>query len=151
MSGSLRIGEVAKRAGVSVDTLRYYERRALLGEPRRLPSGYRLFGSDSVRRVRFIRRAQELGFSLAEIAELLALRVGPGTHCQDVQRAARRRLDEIELRLARLAAMRRVLHELLRACARRSRTEECPILAALDAEEGVERERARRLRAERRA
>ena len=82
---TLTVGQLAKRAGVGVPTIRFYERRGLLPEPERRPSGYRQYVSDSVQRVRFIRHAQELGFSLREVQELLSLSRDPGSSCADVR------------------------------------------------------------------
>ena len=129
---TLRIGQVSKLAGVTVESVRFYERRGLVPSPRRLRSGYRVFGPDAVRRIRFVRHAQELGFSLDEISELLSLRVHARTSCGSVQEAAQRRLADVETKLARLSSIRSCLLELLSACSRREATEPCPILGALD-------------------
>jgi DNA-binding transcriptional MerR regulator len=86
--GSLTIGEVAKQAHVRIETLRYYERTGLVASPPRSESNYRLYPQETVRRVQFIKRAQELGFSLKEIMELLSLRTTPETPCVDIRRRA---------------------------------------------------------------
>src|SRR5262245_11414989 len=95
----LTIGEVARRAGVGVETVRFYEREGRLDEPARRASGYRQYGEDAVARLRFIRRAKELGFSLKEIAELLALRADPATTRADVRRRAETKVADIEAKV----------------------------------------------------
>lgn len=131
---TLTIGQLAKRAGVNLETIRYYERRSLLPEPARRASGYRQYPPNAVARIRFIKRAQELGFSLNEIAELLSLRVDVQTVCYEVQRLTETKVAEIEQKLLMLQRMRQVLTELLHHCQTRQPTGECPILAALDSE-----------------
>ena len=106
---TLRIGEVAGRAGVNVQTLRFYERRGLLPEPPRRASGYREYAPESVRRVRFIKRAQELGFTLAEVEELLRLREDPRIPCREVRATAETKIADIEEKMRRLRAMRAAL------------------------------------------
>lgn len=128
---ALRIGEVSKLTGVTVESVRYYERRGLLAPARRLRSGYRAFGTDAVARIRFVRQAQALGFSLEEIAALLALHPSDRASCDRVRRAAEARLAEVEQKLARLRAIRDGLAELVAACARREPSSTCPILGAL--------------------
>lgn len=131
----MRIGELATRAAVNVQTLRYYERRGLLPEPARRQSGYRQYDNDAVRRVRFIKHAQALGFTLEEIAALMALRVNPGTACPEVESRAEATIGRIDRHIADLRRMRRVLAGLTRACVRQHRTGDCPILQALDDED----------------
>src|SRR5256712_12252132 len=96
---ALRTSDVAKQGGVNLETIRYYERRGLLPKPPRTPAGYRAFGADAVRRLRFIRHAQELGFSLREVKELLALRVDTRTSCADVRKRAEAKLADIDQKL----------------------------------------------------
>lgn len=132
MRQNLTIGAIAKMAGVGVQTLRYYERRALLSPARRSAAGYRLFGAETVRRVRFIRHAQALGFSLEEIAELLTLRVTHPRQCDDVREAAERTRNRVRERMVDLRRMERTLDRLVHACENRRRTESCPILTALE-------------------
>src|SRR6476646_5576183 len=107
MSGRLQIGEVAKRAGVSIDTLRYYEKLKLLHRPARTSGGFRLFAPENVERVRFIRQAQELGFSLHEIKGLLT--TGGAEECRKVRDLLRRKLTELDDRLKAMKGFRRVL------------------------------------------
>ena len=143
MVTDLRIGELAKRSGITVETVRYYERRGLLAKPRRLVSGYRSFPPEAIRRIRFVRRARELGFSLNEIAELLSLRVRKGARCQLVRSTAERRRRDVESKIARLTAVHAALAKLIAACSEQSATDDCPILAALEGEQDwVERETA---------
>src|SRR5262249_40809564 len=105
----MRIGEVAARASVHVETLRYYERRGLLREPKRQPSGYRSYGEDSVRLVRFIKRAQVLGFTLSEIEELMRLAEGGPESCREVRAVTRAKIQDLDQRITSLVAMRRSL------------------------------------------
>lgn len=128
----MSIGTLAKSAGVSVQTIRYYERRGLLGEPRRKASGYRQFEPSTLERLRFIRRAQELGFTLSEIAELLELRLDPGTTAAQVKERAERKIDDIEGKLRDLERIRHALTHLAGKCSGGSGpTGDCPLLEAL--------------------
>ena len=131
----LKIGEVAEQGGVNLQTIRYYEREGLLQEPPRLPSGYRTFPESAVRRVRFIKRAQELGFSLAEIRELFSLTGNADAGAQDVRERARAKLADIEEKIQSLRAMKHALTALAESCPGRGPLSECPILDALDAKE----------------
>ncbi|MBI3185134.1 MAG: MerR family DNA-binding protein [Myxococcales bacterium] len=131
---SLTIGSVAKAAEVGVETIRFYEREGLIAEPPRRASGYRQYPPQTVRRVRFIRRAKDLGFTLKEVGELLSLRVDPSTACPDVREMTRAKIQHIEQRIAELSRMREVLERLARACRGRGPTSECPILDLLDQE-----------------
>ena len=110
----LRIGEVASRTGVSIDTLRYYEKRRLLGRAKRSSGGFRLFAHEAVERVLFIKQAQQLGFSLAEIGELLA--IGGAEECRKVRDLLQRKLTELDDRLKAMKSFRRVLTKHLAAC-----------------------------------
>jgi len=131
----LTIGQVAKRAGIGVETVRFYEREGLLEEPQRRPSGYRQFEEGVVSRLRFIRRAKELGFTLKEIKELLSLKLDPQTTCADVKGQAEAKIADIEGKIESLRRMKQVLVKLAKACSGRSETRDCPILEALDGEE----------------
>lgn len=134
---ALTIGRVAKGAGVEISTLRYYERRGLLSRPGRTRAGYRQYPEDEVLRVRFIRRAQGLGFALEEIRGLLALRVRTGKRCGEVARAAHATRDRLRERRRELLQMERALNRMIRACRQGRATDDCPILDAL--EPGVDR------------
>jgi MerR family mercuric resistance operon transcriptional regulator len=132
---SLTIGSLAKAAQVNLQTIRYYEREGLLPEAPRRPSGYRMFSSDSVRRVRFIKRAQELGFSLAEIKELLALRINEERGSANVRTLAQGKITDIEQKIRTLQAMKKALKNLSERCPGCGPISECPILASLDPKE----------------
>jgi Hg(II)-responsive transcriptional regulator len=134
----MRIGTAAEQAGVNVQTLRYYERRGLLPRPPRRGSGYREFPDDAVRIVRFIKRAQDLGFTLDEIEELLRLRQDKGRDRARIRSVAERRVRQIEQKIAELQAMKRALSHLVHCCEEES-TLECPIIEALDGVAGGSR------------
>jgi Hg(II)-responsive transcriptional regulator len=127
----MRIGAAAEQAGVNVQTLRYYERRGLLPRPPRRESGYREFPGEAVRVVRFIKRAQELGFSLDEIEELLKLRDDKRRDRVRIRGIAERRVRQIDRKIAELHAMKKALARLLHCC-REGSTLQCPIIEALD-------------------
>lgn len=131
--------ELARRAGVNVQTVRFYERKGLLPAPPRTPGGYRRYDADALRRLRFIKHAQEIGFSLREIDELLSLRIDAGRACADVRRHAHDKIAEVDRRLRKLEQMRQVLARLVERCDRDPAPSDCPILEALDEETfGVE-------------
>lgn len=131
---SLTIGQVAKQTNIGLETIRFYEREGLIESPPRLPSGYRAYPPETVPRVRFIRTAKELGFSLKEIGELLALRVDPVESCAQAKVIAEDKIADIDNRLRTLQRMRRALRKLVNACDAREATSECPILESLDKE-----------------
>ena len=130
---SLSIGQLAQQAGVAIDTVRYYERNALLAPSGRLASGYRRYGATELKRLRFIRRAKALGFSLDDIRDLLTL--SDERDVAQVKRAAQRKLGDIEQRIAELERIRAGLNALINACPGHGRAEACPILNALTQEE----------------
>jgi Hg(II)-responsive transcriptional regulator len=134
----MRTGQVARQAGVNVETLRYYERRGLLQAPPREDSGYRAYGADAVRVVRFVKRAQELGYSLADVEALLELEGGGPNSCEAAQRVTEDRIAELDRRIADLQAMRGSLEKLLATCHRPLSERACPLIhsIALDAEKG---------------
>ena len=132
---TLTIGQVAKEAGVGVETLRYYEREGLVKEPPRRVSGYRQYPEDVVKRIHFIKRAQELGFSLKEIAELLALRVDQETPSIEVKRRAEAKLVDIERKVEELLRMKRALEQITQLCNGQGPISDCPILDALERED----------------
>ena len=135
----LTSGQLAEGAGVGIETIRYYERKGLLPPPARSRSGYRRFPAESVDRLRSIRQAQHLGFSLKEIQELLSLRIDPKASCSEVRQRAQAKIDEIEQRLRGLQRIREVLWRLIEACGGRGPTAACPILEALEASENDDR------------
>lgn len=128
----LTIGQVANAANVNVQTIRYYERRGLFPTPRRTLAGYRQYAADAVARLRFIKHAQDLGFSLQEIQELLKLRVRHRGACDAVARKARQKVEVVEHRIRDLRRMKRTLERLAAACATRRPTDDCPILEVLE-------------------
>ena len=134
----LTIGELAQRAQLGAETLRYYERLGLLAPEQRTASGYRLYAPQALERLDFIRRAQALGFSLADIGELLALHARPEADMGAVRAIAAHRLAEIDAKLDDLQRMKAGLRTLLDACPGHGPTAQCPILAALqDKKENV--------------
>jgi Hg(II)-responsive transcriptional regulator len=128
------VGELAKQANVHVETLRYYERRGLIPKPHRTVSNYRVYSSENLRRVKFIKQAQGLGFSLNEIKKLLALRATPRARCVDVRRYATHKIEDIDARIRSLARMRKTLEKLLDECHGNRLATQCPILESLDSE-----------------
>ena len=132
---SLTIGKVAKRAGVGVETVRFYEREGLIPQPARRSSGYRQYQPDAIRRIQFIRHAKELGFTLKEIAELFELRVDPESTCADVRKRARAKIADIDQKIERLVRMKSALGRLVNKCRGKGPTSECPILEELAREE----------------
>jgi Cu(I)-responsive transcriptional regulator len=129
------IGKLAKAIGIGAGTLRYYEQLGLLAPAQRTASGYRMYGEDAARRLRFIRRAQALGFSLEEIAELLALSDNPRAGAREVKKATRAKIADIEARIAALRRMKRGLEALDTRCTGHGPTAACPILAALNGDD----------------
>lgn len=132
---SIGIGALAHRAGVRIDTVRYYERNGLLAPKRRLASGYRRYGATELSRLRFIRRAQALGFTLKEIQELLEL--SSRRDVARVKRAAQQKLADVERRLSDLERMRQGLSTLIDACPGHGRAADCPILKALGGQDSA--------------
>ena len=128
----LTIGKVARLAGVGVETIRFYEREGLIEGPPRGPSGYRQYPGETVTRIRFIKRAKELGFSLKEIKELLELRIDPETTCADIRTRADAKINDIDEKVTTLRKMKAALERLTAACRGRGPTSECPILEALE-------------------
>lgn len=132
---SLTIGQVAEQAGVGLETVRFYERKGLIAEPDRKPSGYRQYDESVVDRLRFIRRAKDLGFTLAEIKDLLSLRIDPGSTCSDVKTRAEAKIADISEKICSLQLMKKALLKLSKECQSQGATSECPILEALGSEE----------------
>ena len=134
MVSELTIGKLAKAVGVNIQTVRYYERRKLLSPTTRKSSGYRLYGDDAHRRLRFIRNAQRLGFTLHEIAELVNLRVSSVDRCGDVQRKAQAKLVEVKAKVKDLQTLARALGDLIQTCEAGQVTDRCPLLNRLEDE-----------------
>jgi MerR family copper efflux transcriptional regulator len=130
---SLTIGQLARRAGVGIETVRFYERQGLLPKPPRTPSGYRQYSPDALGRLAFISRAKALGFALREIAELLALDASREATCDDVKERAQRKLAETEAQLAELTRVRDTLRGLIAQCGT-GPAGTCPVLMNLKGE-----------------
>ena len=128
----LRSGQLAKTANVNGETLRYYERRGLLPDPPRRKSGYRVYPVESVSRVRFIKGAQDLGFTLEEIEELLAMRIDKKASKTEVRERAQNKVTQIDAKITALQQMRNALSHLIDQCHGDGPTSECPILEAIE-------------------
>lgn len=128
---SLTIGKLASAAGVNAQTIRFYDRSGLFRARKRTPAGYRQFGPDELQRLLFIRRTQAVGFSLAEIRELLALRVHDARSCTAVSRRVEAKIETTEQKIGELQRLLKSLKGLRASCAARERTADCPVLEAL--------------------
>ena len=128
---SMRIGEVAGRVGIGIETIRYYEREGLLATPKRRPSGYREYEESAIARLQFIRRTKELGFSLDEIKQLLGLWFNTSTRCVHVRERAASKIADIEDKIRSLQGMKRSLKKLITECETRNSLDECPLLEGL--------------------
>ncbi len=130
---SLTIGTAAKQAGVGVETIRFYERKGMIAQPMK-PSGggYRQYCDAIVQRIRFIRQAQELGFSLREIHELLSLRADPKSECSEVQRRANEKLLEVQGKITQLRDIEAALKKVIAACPARGGLDGCSIISAME-------------------
>lgn len=131
-NSALTIGEVSKRTGIGVEAIRYYEKEGLLQKPARTASGYRQYSQEVIKKLSFIVRAKDLGFTLREISELLEMRPYPKTKCADVKIRAEQKLEDIEGRIKTLQRMKRALKQLTLACDGKGATSECPILECLE-------------------
>ncbi len=123
----LTIGKLAKQANVTIETIRYYQRKGLLVEPNKPTTGYRLYPTDAISRLRFIKRAQQSGFTLKEITELLEL---DSEHCQDVKKMAEQKRQQIDKQLKELTALRKVLDKLVKSCQKTPSPHHCSIIDA---------------------
>jgi Zn(II)-responsive transcriptional regulator len=132
---NLGIGQLAKQAGVAIDTVRFYERNQLLNPAGRLASGYRRYGEAELKRLRFIRRAKALGFTLEDIRGLLSL--SDERSVAKIKKAAEVKLADVERRIEELERIRTGLRSLVKACPGHGRAEACPILNALNAEDAA--------------
>lgn len=137
MDKNFTIGKLAREAGVNIQTIRYYERLGLLTPTERrktlhLQPGYRLYDQEALKRLRFIRHAKELGFTLKEINELLNLRIGSVTDCDIVRKQTEAKLRAVEQKIDALASVKMVLKELVERCIKRLPTEGCPILQSIE-------------------
>ena len=129
----LTAGQLAKKANVNVETIRYYERRQILPRPARTSGGYRIYPEHTISRIRFVKRAQDLGFSLKEIRELLGLRSAPGGNvCHDVRKRAELKISDIDQKIQDLTIMRKNLTQLMTKCSSAGPAIDCPILEGLE-------------------
>jgi MerR family mercuric resistance operon transcriptional regulator len=131
---TFKIGEVARRADVNKETVRYYEKRNLIPEPDRRRSGYRIFTQRHIDQIRFIKRAQELGFTLKEIKELLELRLNETTTCSTIKKEAQEKYQDVVSKMEDLQRIKETLTDLIDSCSGDGPAGECPILEALEGE-----------------
>jgi MerR family transcriptional regulator, mercuric resistance operon regulatory protein len=131
----LTIGKLAKQSKVTIETIRYYQRIGLLSEPTKPQSSYRYYPTDAIARIRFIKRAQQAGFTLKGIAELLSF---DGTHCADVRKIAEQKCQQIDDQIKELTALRNVLNSLVKNCQTNASTEQCSLIDALMNEINIE-------------
>ena len=134
MNVKLKRGELAKKCGIHIATLRYYEKCRLLNPPPRSKAGYRLYSEKDITKIHFIKNAQKLGFSLKEISELIKLRIREGKTCDPVLKKTQNKLGAVEQKIKNLKSMRKVLKELINKCNKDAPTAECPILDSFDSE-----------------
>ncbi len=127
----MNIGKAARQVGLSVDTVRYYERRELLGSVTRSVSGYRQYADEDIQHLRFIQHAKELGFTLKEIKQLLGLRAD-GSDCTRVRKVAEKKADDIKDRIEKLSTMHGILLELVQRCESGKGDDSCPVLKSLE-------------------
>ena len=132
MNEELAIGGLANAAGVNIETIRYYQRRGLVDEPSKPLGGHRRYAAAAIKRVRFIKRAQQLGFTLEEVKGLLQLE--DGQNCRETRLLAEQKLVVVETRIGDLNRMRRLLKGLIAECANGKRPRSCPIIATLSAD-----------------
>ena len=133
-TSDMTVGDVANLAGVNVQTVHYYERRGVIPTPARNESNYRVYGPETVSRIRFVQRAQELGFSLKDIRDLLTLRASPRSRCDQVRRRAELKIQDIDEKIRTMRAMRKALSKVVGECSGSGPITECPILESLDRE-----------------
>jgi len=128
----LTIGKLAKKVNVNIETIRYYERRGLIPKPRRRESGYREYSDETTKRILFIKRAKDLGFSLKEVDELFSLKISTRTTCSDVRSKAEEKITDIDDKIKILQRMKKALFKISKACSGKGNVNECPILEALE-------------------
>ncbi len=125
-------GELAKKAGVNPETVRYYEKLGLLPEAIRTESGYRLFSEEDVKRIKFIKRAKELGFTLKEIKELLQIRFETKGECRQVKKLAEEKLSDIQKKIDDLEKIKETLQHLIEKCPEKGSVLDCPIISTIE-------------------
>jgi MerR family copper efflux transcriptional regulator len=136
----LSIGQVAKQTGVTVETVRFYEKRGLIEQAKRTASGYRQYVPGTVKRIRFIQHAKDAGFTLNDIAELLALRQAPGETCAPIRARAQAKIEAVDSKLRDLQRIRDALSKLVNKCDTNDALGDCPIIESLEEEEWVSNE-----------
>jgi len=132
----MKVGELAREAGVNIETVRFYERQGLLPEPFRRASGYRDYDAEGLRRLRFIRRLKALGFSLAEITSLLSLGMGTGDRCGEVRRRVAGKIADLDVKIQFLEGLKAALEDLAAGCVAAGTSSDCPLLDSLERREG---------------
>lgn len=132
---TLTIGQVAKEIGITVEAVRFYEKQGLIAKPQRSESGYRQYQVDTLKRIRFIQRAKDVGFTLKEIDELLTLRKKPGTSCSDIKLKALEKIETVDRKLNDLKNIRDSLTQMVMRCDASGELSECPILEFLQMED----------------
>ncbi len=135
-----KIGEVARRADVNKETVRYYERRELIPKPDRRRSGYRIFTQRHIDQIKFIKRAQQLGFTLSEIKELLELRLDKETTCSEIKEEAQQKYQDVSQKIEDLRQIQNTLVDLIDSCSEDGPVGDCPILEALEGKSKTGRE-----------
>jgi len=125
---AMKIGEIAKRSGVGIETIRYYEREGLLREPERRPSGYRQYDESTIEQLEYIRQAKELGFTLAEVRELLELSFVAHAGCDHIRLRAEVKVADIEEKIRNLQQMKRSLGKIVDRCRAKNSTDDCPLV-----------------------
>lgn len=135
-----KIGEVARRTDVNKETVRYYEKRELIPTPDRRRSGYRIFTQRHIDQIKFIKRAQQLGFTLSEIKELLELRLDEETSCSEIKKEARQKYQDVTQKIKDLRQIQETLVDLIDSCSEGRPIDDCPILNALEGRNKTGRE-----------
>ena len=128
----LNIGQVAKETGVTVETIRFYEKQGLIAAPRRSDAGYRQYPTETLKRIRFIQHCKEVGFTLKDIGELLALRQEPGTSCTEIKLCTMQKIEEVDQKIRDLNRIRDALARMIMKCSGQGALSECPILEELE-------------------
>lgn len=131
----LNIGQVAKQTGVTVEAIRFYEKQKLIATPRRSDSGYRQYPLETIKRVRFIQHAKDVGFTLKDVGELLALRRESGSSCTDIKLCTLKKIEEIDQKINDLNKIRDALGRMIMKCSGQGSLSECPILEELELDE----------------
>lgn len=131
---TMSIGTLSKESGIGIETIRYYERIGVLAPAGRKNSGYRVYDNASSKTLHFLKNAQQLGFSLAEIKDLLNLRADKTSRCDDMQIRATKHLQDVEDKIKKLESIQSVLSKLIRQCRSKKMTNVCPILECFEGE-----------------